>query len=98
FVLRLSHVKPTLLAVEDLHWSDAETQAFLDRLIMSAPSASLMILVTYRPEYQHGWGTRECYTQIRLEALPARTAEALLHALLGTDETLEPLKRALIDR
>jgi adenylate cyclase len=84
--------------VEDLHWSDAETQAFLDRLIMSAPSASLMILVTYRPEFTHGWGSRECYTQIRLDALPARTAEALLHALLGPDETLEPLKRTLIDR
>ncbi|HET8579087.1 MAG TPA: sigma 54-interacting transcriptional regulator [Methylomirabilota bacterium] len=98
FVLRLSHVKPTLLAVEDLHWSDAETQAFLDRLIVSAPSASLMILVTYRPEFTHGWGSREGYTQIRLDALPARTAEALLHALLGTDESLGPLKRALIGR
>jgi adenylate cyclase len=98
FVLRLSHVKPTLLAVEDLHWSDAETQAFLDRLFMSTPSAALMILVTYRPEFTHGWGNRECYTQIRLDALPAKTAEALLHALLGTDVTLEPLKRTLIDR
>ena len=98
FVLRLSHVKPTLLAVEDLHWSDAETQAFLDRLTMSTSSASLMILVTYRPEFTHGWSNRECYTQIRLDALPAKTAEALLHALLGTDVTLEPLKRALIDR
>jgi transcriptional regulator with AAA-type ATPase domain/predicted ATPase len=97
-VLRLSHVKPTLLAVEDLHWSDAETQAFLDRLIMSAPSASLMMLVTYRPEFTHGWGNRECYSQVRLDALPARTAEALLHVLLGTDETLGPLKRTLIDR
>jgi DNA-binding NtrC family response regulator/predicted ATPase len=98
FVLRLSHMKPTLLAVEDLHWSDAETLAFLDRLIMSAPSAALMILVTYRPEFTHGWGNRDGYTQIRLEALPVETAEALLHALLGTDVTLDALKRTLIDR
>jgi transcriptional regulator with AAA-type ATPase domain/predicted ATPase len=98
FVLRLSHVKPTLLAVEDLHWSDAETLAFLDRLIMSAPSAALMILVTYRPEFTHGWGNRDGYTQIRLEALPVENAEALLHALLGTDVTLNALKRVLIDR
>ena len=98
FVLRLSHVSPTLLAVEDLHWSDAETQAFVDRLMMSAPSAALMILVTYRPEFAHGWGNRECYRQIRLDALPAKTAEALLDALLGTDTTLEPLKQTLIDR
>jgi adenylate cyclase len=98
FVLRLSHVKPTLLAVEDLHWSDAETQAFLDRLIMSVPSASLMILITYRPEFTHGWGNRECYIQVRLDALSAKTAETLLDALVGTDVTLGPLKRSLIDR
>jgi DNA-binding NtrC family response regulator/predicted ATPase len=98
FVLRLSHVRPTLLAVEDLHWSDAETQAFLDRLIMSVPSASLMILITYRPEFTHGWGNRECYTQARLDALSAKTAETLLDATLGTDATLGPLKRSLINR
>jgi DNA-binding NtrC family response regulator/predicted ATPase len=98
FVLRLSRVTPTLLAVEDLHWSDAETQAFVDRLMMSAPAAALMILVTYRPEFAHGWGNRECYSQIRLDALPAKTAEALLDALLGTDASLGPLKRTLIDR
>ena len=98
FVLRLSHAKPTLLAVEDLHWSDAETRAFLDRLIMSAPSASLMIFVTYRPEFSHGGSNLECYTQHRLDALPTKAAETLLNALLGTDATLEPLKRTLIDR
>jgi predicted ATPase len=47
-------VQPLLLIFEDLHWLDAETQAFLDTLAESLPTARLLLLVNYRPEYQHG--------------------------------------------
>ena len=43
---------------EDLHWIDAETQALLDSLVESLPTAQLLLPVNYRPEYQHGWGAR----------------------------------------
>jgi class 3 adenylate cyclase len=63
-LLRECQVQPLLLVVENLHWIDAETQAVLDSLIDSLPTARLLLLVTYRPEYQHGWGnkptTRNC--------------------------------------
>ena len=54
--------------------------------------------MNYRPEYQHHWGSRTYYTQLRLDPLPPETAEALLGALLGADAGLEPLKRMLIAR
>ena len=44
---------------EDLHWIDAETQALLDSLVESLPTARLLLLVNYRPEYQHGWGEQD---------------------------------------
>jgi len=50
-----SQVQPLLLVFEDLHWIDSETQALLDRLVESLPTAHLLLLVNYRPEYQHGW-------------------------------------------
>jgi predicted ATPase len=53
-LLRESQVQPLLLVCEDLHWIDSETQALLDRLIESLPTARLLLLVNYRPEYQHG--------------------------------------------
>ena len=46
-------------SVEDLHWIDAETQACLDSLVESLPTARLLLLVNYRPEYQHGWGRQD---------------------------------------
>src|SRR5712692_7788781 len=50
-LLRESQAQPLLLVIEDLHWVDSETQAVLDGLIESVPSARVLILVNYRPEY-----------------------------------------------
>jgi class 3 adenylate cyclase len=62
-LLRESRVQPLLLVCEDLHWIDAETQALLDSLSESLPTARLLLLVNYRPEYQYGWGSKTYYTQ-----------------------------------
>jgi class 3 adenylate cyclase/tetratricopeptide (TPR) repeat protein len=97
-LLRESQVQPLLLVFEDLHWIDTETQALLDRLVESLPTASLLLLVNYRPEYQHGWGSKTYYTQLRLDPLQPASAEEFLHALLGDDPSLAPLKQLLIAR
>jgi tetratricopeptide (TPR) repeat protein len=70
----------------------------LDSLVESLPTATLLLLVNYRPEYQHGWGSKTYYTQLRLDPLPPESAEALLQALLGDDGSLGPLKHLLIER
>ena len=84
-LLRESQMQPLLLVFEDLHWIDSETQAVLDTLVESLPTARVLLLVNYRPEYQHGWGSKTYYTQLRLDPLPPTSAEALLQALLGDD-------------
>jgi class 3 adenylate cyclase/tetratricopeptide (TPR) repeat protein len=97
-LLRESQVQPVLLVFEDLHWIDAETQALLDILVESLPTARLLLLVNYRPEYHHSWGSKTSYTQLRLDSLPPASADAFLQALLGEDPSLAPLKRLLIER
>ena len=97
-LLRESQVQPLLLVCEDLHWIDTETQALLDSLVESLPAAQLLLLVNYRPEYQHGWGSKTYYTQLRLDPLPPASAEAFLVALLGDDPSLMPLTQLLIAR
>src|SRR5262249_16229243 len=62
------------------------------------PSARLLLLVNYRPEYQHGWGNKSYYAQLRLDPLPAVSADELLHALLGDDTSLQSLTQLLITR
>jgi tetratricopeptide (TPR) repeat protein len=97
-LLRESQVQPLLLVFEDLHWIDTETQALLDSLVDSLPTAHLLLLVNYRPEYQHGWGSKTSYTQLRLDPLPPASAEAFLAALLGDDPSLMPLTPLLSTR
>src|SRR5712691_7240199 len=97
-LLRESQEQPLLLVFEDLHWMDSETQALLHSLVESLPTAQLLLLVNYRPEYQHGWGSKTSYTQLRLDPLPPASAAEVLQALLGDDPRLAPFTALLIVR
>src|SRR5262249_11218644 len=68
-VLRESQVQPLVVVFEDLHWIDGETQALLDGLVESLPTARVLLLVNYRPEYQHAWGRKTYYLQLRIDPL-----------------------------
>src|SRR5262245_13990453 len=97
-LLRESQAQPLLLVFEDLHWIDSETQTLLNNLVESLPTACLLLLVNYRPEYQHSWGNKTYYTQLRIDPLPPESAEELLRELLGLDFALQPFKRRLVER
>jgi DNA-binding winged helix-turn-helix (wHTH) protein/predicted ATPase/class 3 adenylate cyclase len=97
-LIRESQNQPVVLVVEDLHWIDTETQTWLDRLVDSLPAVPLLLLVNYRPEYQHGWGSKTYYTQLRFDPLSPASAAALVQDLLGEDASLESLTQLLIAR
>jgi class 3 adenylate cyclase/tetratricopeptide (TPR) repeat protein len=97
-LLRESQGQPLLVVFEDLHWIDGETQALLDSLVESLGSARLLLIVNYRPEYEHRWGSKTAYSQLRLDSLPAESAAELLVALLGPDPGLAPLTEMLVKR
>jgi len=97
-LLRESQVQPLILLFEDLHWIDSETQAMLESLVESLPTSRLLLLVNYRPEYQHGWSNKTYYTQLRLDPLPPESAGEILNSVLGNDHGLQSLKQLLIER
>jgi class 3 adenylate cyclase/tetratricopeptide (TPR) repeat protein len=95
-LLRESQVQPLLVVFEDLHWIDGETQALLDSLVESLGSGRLLLLVNYRPEYEHRWGSKTAYSQLRLDSLPAESTGELLATLLGPDAGLGSLTQTLV--
>jgi class 3 adenylate cyclase/tetratricopeptide (TPR) repeat protein len=97
-LLRESQVQPLLIVFEDLHWIDSETQALLDNLVDSLPAARLLLLVNYRPSYQHRWSGKTYYSQLHISLLPPSSAEAMLESLVGDDPALASLKQLLIAR
>jgi class 3 adenylate cyclase len=97
-LLREARVQPVCLVFEDLHWIDTETQAFLDSFVESLPGARVLLLVNYRPEYEHGWANKSYCTMLRLDPLSSEGADELLEAILGGDSALDPLKKLLTER
>jgi class 3 adenylate cyclase/tetratricopeptide (TPR) repeat protein len=97
-IIRESLEQPLVLIFEDLHWIDAETQELLHLLVDGIASARILMLVNYRPEYRHTWGNRACYSQLRLDPLSGQSGDEMLQALLGSDASLQSLKRLVIER
>ncbi|HEX9125541.1 MAG TPA: adenylate/guanylate cyclase domain-containing protein [Methylomirabilota bacterium] len=97
-LLRESQTQSVVVVFEDLHWIDAETQTLVDALTEGLPAARVLMLVNYRPEYSHAWGSKTYYRQLRIDPLPAASAHQLLDSLLGDDSTVRPLKALLIQR
>jgi class 3 adenylate cyclase/predicted ATPase len=103
-LVRESLNQPLLLLFEDLQWLDSETQEFLVFLSEGLASARILLLVNYRPEYQHGWGSRTYYVQVRLDPLKQEDAEAILGALLeepageASSAPLRSLKELILEK
>jgi class 3 adenylate cyclase len=89
----------TLLVIfEDLHWIDAETQSLLDLLADSIGTARILMMVNYRPEYEHHWGNKTYYTQLRLDPLERQNSAAMLSDLLGDGGELQSVKDLIVAR
>jgi len=97
-LVRESLSQPLIVIFEDLHWIDSETQALLNLLVDGIATARILLLVNYRPEYHHQWGSKTYYSQLRLDPLGKESAQELLTALMGDEESTLPLKRLIIER
>ena len=97
-LVRESQVQPLLVVFDDLQSHDSVTQSFLDGLVESLPRARIVLLASYRPDYQHRWGSKSYYAQLRLDPLPDESVTTMLDALVGADARLLSLKQLLIAR
>jgi hypothetical protein len=95
-LVRESLNQPLILIFEDLHWLDNESEAFLNVLREGMATARILLLVNYRPEYRHEWGSKTYYSQLRLDPLGKEEAQELLTALLGVG--LKPLKQLILEK
>jgi class 3 adenylate cyclase/tetratricopeptide (TPR) repeat protein len=96
-LLRESQIQPVFIVVEDLHWIDSESQAFLDGLVENLAAARLLLVVTHRPDHRDDWSRHSYYTRLYVAPLRAGSADELLTTLLGPKAELEPLRRRLIE-
>lgn len=87
-----------VLIIEDLHWTDAASDQFLDRLVEAVPRTRSLLVVTYRPEYVAAWPTSSGYKEVTLPPLTPPDVDLLLEDLLGKDSGLDPLRKLIRER
>ena len=70
----------------------------MNLLADSIATSRILLLVNYRPEYSHQWGSKTYYTQLRLDLLANESSEEMLTAMVGDGVEVRPLKRLIIER
>ncbi|MCA9647731.1 MAG: AAA family ATPase [Polyangiaceae bacterium] len=68
FLFRLAEDKPTLICVEDLHWTDHSTLELLAQVAERIHTRPLLLLMTTRPQFAVPWNVD---TSIQLNRLPS---------------------------
>jgi tetratricopeptide (TPR) repeat protein len=96
--VRASRHKPLVLAVEDLHWIDKTSEEFLDYLIGWLANARILLILLYRPEYTHLWGSKSYYTKIGVDQLSTPTSAELVQAILEGADVVPELRELILNR
>lgn len=78
WLLEMAERTPVLHAWEDLHWADPTTLELLGLYIEQSPTVSMLIVLTYRPEFVPPWTMHSHMTPITLNRLERTEVEALI--------------------
>ncbi len=97
-LVRESRRKPLILAIEDLHWIDKTSEEFLHYLIGVLPKTNLLLILLYRPEYTHTWGSKSYYSKIGLDQLSAHTSAELVQAILSGEDVAPEIGALVLGR
>src|SRR5262249_30787755 len=79
----LARRQPILMIFEDLHWIDPTSPELLDLPVEKITGLPVLLVATYRPEFQPPWVGQSQVTVIALNRLGRREGAALVHQLAG---------------
>ncbi|MDB4443906.1 AAA family ATPase, partial [bacterium] len=96
--VRVSQDKPLILVIDDLHWMDKTSEEFSDYLIGWLGHTQIMLLLLYRPEYNHPWGSKSFYSKIGLDQLPLGKCAELVQSILEGGEVAPEIRELILSR
>jgi class 3 adenylate cyclase/predicted ATPase len=79
----LARVRPVLMIFEDAHWIDPTSRELLDLTLERVRRLPVLLMVTFRPEFQQSWSGQPHVTLLALNRLAERDATALVRELAG---------------
>jgi class 3 adenylate cyclase/tetratricopeptide (TPR) repeat protein len=93
-----SETRPLIIAIDDLHWIDSTSGEFINYLIDWLAGAHILLIVLYRPEYTHPWGSKSCYSKIGVDQLSQESSAHLIANILEGAAVVPELQELILTR
>src|SRR5262249_5957331 len=96
--LESSRRRPFVLAVEDVHWIDPTSEAYIASLAESLAGAPILLVATYRSGYRPTWLEKSYATQVALQPLAPADSLTIVEAVLGPDRAIDDVTDGILSR
>ena len=96
--VRESQSRPLIIIIEDLHWIDKISEEFLNYFIGWLQNTKILLIMLYRPEYTHHWGSKSHYTKVGLTQLGIDSSSRLVQAILEDGEITPEIREIILKR
>lgn len=97
-VIKGSEIRPLVLAIEDLHWTDKSSESAFKSLIERISGDRVLLIFTYRHNYVPSWGTWTYHSQLNLNRFSNRESIMMVNHLFDTTNIEEMLKELILEK
>ena len=97
-VAALSSQNPLLMIFEDAHWADPTSLELFSRIVDRIPTLRVLLIVTFRPEFDPPWIGRPHVTALTLNRLAERETTAIISRLVGNKSLPPSIRQDIIER
>ncbi len=94
----LTRQRPALMIVEDAHWIDPTSLEVFGRTVDQIKTLPVLLIVTFRPEFNAPWAGRSHVTSLTLNRLGEREAAAIIAGLVGNKELPADVMAEIVER
>ena len=94
----LSHANPVLMIFEDVHWIDPTSLEVLGRTVERLRTLGVLLIVTYRPEFEPPWIGRPYVTALSLNRLGEREIAAMIDRVTGNKSLSHDIRQDIVER
>jgi class 3 adenylate cyclase len=90
--------RPVLLVFEDVHWIDPTSRELLDLTLDRVSQLPVLVIITFRPEFDHAWNGQPHITTLALDRLGESDAAALVEHVAGEVSLTREIVDEIVER
>ena len=94
----LTRTNPVLMILEDAHWADPTTLELFGRVVDRIRNLRVLLIVTFRPEFEAPWIGRPHVTALTINRLAQRDIDAMIDRVVGKESLPANIRRDIIER